>query len=167
MTSPRWEPQVIEGGTDPQFAGWKPAPTAVTGGGDGGGGTVDASKEYTDSRFREAITKIDASHQVIAAKIDTLGSTIDARISGLEGKVTGLTASVPTRQWTMLALLALLAAIVAVLAFGGDRFSGGLEVSGSVAERIGRVEGSIEAMGDKIDRALAQPTSPETDKPSP
>lgn len=65
----------------------------------------------------------------LALTVDAVRSQIDARFAEMEGKISGLS----SRNDLIVLGLALAALVVGVLAFGGDRFDGGVQVSSATA----------------------------------
>ena len=127
---------------DPSFGGG--------GGGDGGSGIDMATKDYID------------------AKLETARAERREDMARIEGQLGVLMAEVTSRPTTGTVLFAtftsaitIIGIVVAVLAYGGDRFDGGVQMTGAVVEDV--VENreavqsnaeAIEAVDDKLDLLL-------------
>ena len=121
-------------GVDTQ--GWQPSPgdTISTGGGSGGGSgvTIDV-KEY-----------VDAKTEAVRAQNGEQTARLESKLDIIHNELLGL-----PRIWTLIATVASAPAvgvviIISVLAFAGDRFDGGVQLSSAYAEtaidgeRLGR-----------------------------
>lgn len=92
-------------------------PSANYGGGGGGGRMSDFSaKDYVDARIDQARANTDARFAEVLAKLESLGTKMVTKRS----------------LWEAVAVI--VGIILAVLAFGGDRFDGGVQVAQTSVE---------------------------------
>lgn len=119
--------------------------------GDGGnyGGMEPATREYVDLKLETAMTRIDGKFDVL-----------NERLRGIDEKL--------ARQpgwWSILgAVIIGVGIILAALAFGGDRFDGGLNLSTQMQEQLERdrrQDERLEAILDRLDAQSASPATPE------
>lgn len=117
------------------------------GGGGNSGGMEPASREYVDLKLEAAMTRIDG-------KFDLLNQ----RLGDLKQQV--------PQWWSILgAVMIGTGAILAALAFGGDRFDGGLNLSTQMQEQLERDRRQDERLEQVLNRLDAQFAAPSTPAP--
>lgn len=117
------------------------------GSGSGGGLFVDAeTKNYLDAKVDAVKAQNDARFAEVRSGLDNVLAQISIISSKIDDK--------PSLAWLIGVGFAGVLAIVALLAFGGDRFDGGVQVQSSVSETAVRTSIIAEENARQITRIL-------------
>ena len=101
----------------------------------------------------------------VDARIDAVRSDLSAKVTGFEAKLDTFPARM---QWTVVTgaaatVVATVGLIIAVIAFGGDRFDGGIGLGGQYNEAIQQNQDAIEDLKTDVKLILdaVRPPPPE------
>jgi len=159
----------------------------------GGGGTFDgmdpgtkdyidakteATRAQNDARFAEVLGEMKA----IGARVDVMGATLGAEISKLRSdigtEIGGLTARINVLEKTTISKLqvwgavftgsvAVVGLILAALAYGGDRFDGGVSIAEQMraqSERDAAQDAKMNEVFTRLDAAVDRLATPAPDQ---
>lgn len=118
-------------------------------GGPGGGGTVDSNvKSYIDAKTEATRAQNDARFANVLARLDNLASVSDIQDTKKD---------IQSAKWNVWgASLAVAGLVLAVLAFGGDRFDGGVQISSVMVEQAEEAKRLAAENTEKVDDLSAK-----------
>jgi hypothetical protein len=131
--------------------------------GGGGGGTyggMDALKDYIDARDQAVEARLTAKFDAVLSRLDTLKETLPSKTAFDDNRKSLVNTIIGTG-------IAIFVGMLAVLAFGGDRFDGGLSVSPELAAMNAsqstvdkRQDDQMKVMDDKLNIIIKQTAKP-------
>jgi hypothetical protein len=84
-------------------------------------------------------------------KVNALDAKLGGAMSGLEREVSAKLDGKPNHAWLIAHTLVIIAALVALLAYGGQQFSGGMSATGVVAQQTMERKQREDAVDKKLD----------------
>lgn len=113
-------------------------------GGSGGGGKMGVDmRDYVDARTAEVRAENTLAIGKVESRVDILTTHLDSQFNALSARIT-------TKWTTWGAALTVLGVILAALAFGGDRFDGGVQLATGSLEQLTTVKTIAQENAEQI-----------------
>ncbi|MDF1625635.1 MAG: hypothetical protein P1U84_05060 [Parvibaculaceae bacterium] len=108
---------------------------------------IDAKLAATEARIEASVSRMEGTLNAVVARLDARMDAIDARIGTLPTSGTMWAAAGTT-------IISILGVVLTVLAFGGDRFSSGLEFGATFGQETAEIRQLVQQNSESIERLV-------------